>query len=1676
MKFSLKALSVLILATLVGGNYWESSLLAQETPVLINVAPSGIATQSSTHSPFEASLANNGNLEDFSHTSSLPNPVTGIVYWQIDLRRSVEIDSIVLHNRDGCCHSRLRDLTVFVLDDPSTLPDAISANSNLQQANIASVLEGGGLSFTSELLNPENIEGESTFQLGPDQLRVDLVGETGAPVVGRVVVVTRDIDWDGSGNGGNGTNVESLVLSLGEVEVFTEIEIVESDFALTGSLSVNLLDSQDFESNLGRWRLQSKSDGEPRPWRSFDEILENVPTGRQTIEFENVTGWRAPESREVIVVEGQLNELQGVYVRWPTYELDQESHVPGEYVPSHDLLGPQSVRHGEEIGFFVVSPEDNAGSIEMVVVPPEVGPSPEVEYDGDIGLFLYSPKSDDLRSFSVIFTAGALSQTIRITPQARLKPEQEVITSQFGLPEKTSKNYLTITEEEMEQDAGSPFNQLGPNDLVRHITVSGRDLVFESGAANDLYERFNDVEDIHTLEIYADTVIISEPLHLPQTHLIIHAREFHFGPDGLIDLTPIHNLREPSQFVDGQDGRPAGNLKFYVQKFISNWDGRPKFILRGGDGQNGGPGKDGANGQLRRDPQTNAPLDPLTFMYKTHGALAGLRTQWGIPQDAFVAYARWEDWAEPVIANGFDEALDPIGGARRNDILRMLGQDAETGGKPGSPGSGGELRSNLPGVELLGDLLGGQSGTGKAALGGTHAIREYWLAYHSTFWNGFLTGPQKNHLALGDLNDPKYSGLQRTTSTAFEGAYRISRITFSGGRGLGASPLPPDCECEYGESGEFIVLDSPRIWLHPFILKPVIDHARDVYLRGYPSMSRQILEEYLVPLEALLNQESLPGHLEDFEFELKASLQEIVSLIERIDSNLDYFGNPPGWVSLLSFEVGFSALKLEIERSVPALALTHFLKTKSTEIIDRTEALQDAEIKAEENRDRLLLSFNSAQLRLPVLQSQWADVTSRSESVESAIGVVDEQLTQRARRIVEDRYKLPAWKKALKVTGKVLKVVPHPKAQVTGTLLDGLTDVIEPDPSQPSTFEGILNVAEDTLKTYCSNVNKLDADCDEDKTTLPEDHPSAKTQARLRMLKDVVNATREIRDVFKKREAPDDEVQAELEKLRAVDPSLKELTADLQTLLTDKSRLARETEELVQGILDYTAGLEQNEAALVQIDRSLNSLQGLVNHRTLLTLQSLDRRARDRLLYYQYLVMKAFEYRTAIPYGEANPDSNIFKLEALFDEFSNIIQATGDYRIENLDALEAIYVDELQEITIDLIQILSNRPESTQTRQLSLEPSEIAELNENGEITINLSERGVFSPVEENRRLIDIYVRDAEFNLETPIPVTANVDIEFEHSGRTQIRSSNCAGLGCNPTSEVYQFQHARPLIWTSGINVKNGEISPSTPSEAQNSLLAVLLDLDPEGILFYSRPGADSEILIRKRFLGNLTSDTTIESLDLSVQYDYFRMPENELILKVETEEGYSPDILFNHPNSESPLLDVSGRGTGRGTFQRIYAGSQLIQIEAPQDYGFLRFSKWVDANGDELSQEPVFVLNLDSNIGIRAVYTEPESAGTPIFRRGDVDSNGVLEITDPINNLAFQFLGTYSPQCLDACDFDDNGRVEITDPIASLSHQFLGTASPAPPGVGSCGIDPTVDTIEGGELGCEVNSPTCN
>jgi len=94
--------------------------------------------------------------------------------------------------------------------------------------------------------------------------------------------------------------------------------------------------------------------------------------------------------------------------------------------------------------------------------------------------------------------------------------------------------------------------------------------------------------------------------------------------------------------------------------------------------------------------------------------------------------------------------------------------------------------------------------------------------------------------------------------------------------------------------------------------------------------------------------------------------------------------------------------------------------------------------------------------------------------------------------------------------------------------------------------------------------------------------------------------------------------------------------------------------------------------------------------------------------------------------------------------------------------------------------------------------------------------------------------------------------------------------------------------------------------------------------------------------------------------------------------------------------------------------------------------------------------------------------SAEAREFERGDVNTDGFVNIADPVSTLDHLFNGGVA-YCRDAMDSNDDGAVDIADPILNFMYLFNGGAPPEAP-FGTCGEDPTADSLE-----CHSHDP-CN
>lgn len=105
-------------------------------------------------------------------------------------------------------------------------------------------------------------------------------------------------------------------------------------------------------------------------------------------------------------------------------------------------------------------------------------------------------------------------------------------------------------------------------------------------------------------------------------------------------------------------------------------------------------------------------------------------------------------------------------------------------------------------------------------------------------------------------------------------------------------------------------------------------------------------------------------------------------------------------------------------------------------------------------------------------------------------------------------------------------------------------------------------------------------------------------------------------------------------------------------------------------------------------------------------------------------------------------------------------------------------------------------------------------------------------------------------------------------------------------------------------------------------------------------------------------------------------------------------------------------------------------------------------------------------ADVEVRTVFGSAVAAGGFTYRplvdfvRGDVNSDGNLDISDAVFGLLYLFTGGAVPPCHKSADSDDSGVVDVTDSILLLDAIFLAGPAPEDP-FPECGSDPTDDGL---------------
>ena len=153
-----------------------------------------------------------------------------------------------------------------------------------------------------------------------------------------------------------------------------------------------------------------------------------------------------------------------------------------------------------------------------------------------------------------------------------------------------------------------------------------------------------------------------------------------------------------------------------------------------------------------------------------------------------------------------------------------------------------------------------------------------------------------------------------------------------------------------------------------------------------------------------------------------------------------------------------------------------------------------------------------------------------------------------------------------------------------------------------------------------------------------------------------------------------------------------------------------------------------------------------------------------------------------------------------------------------------------------------------------------------------------------------------------------------------------------------------------------------------------------------------------------------------------------------------------YFHNGGKETLLDVVNFYNGGGDFQNPEQGPGTPPLGLPLG-ARLDIVEFLEALTDPRAEQGLPPFDHPS----MPVY----------FRRGDVNSDGVMDISDAIGVLQYLFDGLVV-NCDDAADANDDGEINISDAVRLLSRLFNGGEPLPAPSESAEGPDLTIDQLE--------------
>jgi hypothetical protein len=1264
-------------------------------------------------------------------------------------------------------------------------------------------------------------------------------------------------------------------------------------------------------------------------------------------------------------------------------------------------IPPISVWEGQTMAFRVVR---NAGTApyKMQVTPTPKG---KISIDEKTGDFSYAPSPEDRDELTVSIEAGEGSldkQTFIITPQPVLVSDFSIIEHVSDPPDPASRTYTHFAEVAAGKllfNNTSDFAKEADAQIeTKSVTVSGVRLVFEQGPdAGSLYKRLDGRADLRELTLCADEIIFRAELSVPGTEVAIYARSLKFEGSGRINTTPRSvETTARKERDDGLRGQNAGNVYLFVQK-IEVPNSGPCVIMNGGEGQPARLGRQGAHGSSK------AEWDGRYY------ATAGISTfgKWfdvsGTIRDKANGHkpVSAEIWRQAGLSSEYKEHTI-VGSAVRDDLnaLREVptnGNEPEIyPGRPGHGGNGGTLFTNL--FEKL---------TPRTVM--ERGIPKVVSRFRANAGN---PGKKAENVAGTKGGEPrkwcviKCQYHAKTVDPDIFATFVMLPGETQDHPGAIAPEVNPDAPA--AKAGNMRPANLfPWGWVHPAMVRAMIPYAHDRILAGHTQGLANRLKQYremmlLAAKDGGFAYKGDPGKKQD-KFLASTLEDELSALIRRVEGPYDYFGNPAGWVPMLSFQSNKTLFENELGDSIKAMFLAHWIEHNQKRTQNAATSLNKMIKTLRAECDAALGDYAAAQVHVDDLQQRVNQITNALNLAKQSLEGTESQAKQQLKHDAQIEHIL---RSSGKILGGILQLIPvgQPVAGAFGQSVTALSDI---DLEHPKDNAGkilgpLAKVAGTAFADKAKKAfNELSSAKKKEETEEQKDFNKALAEERLEkkveaFLEEEKASKEQIIKALSGFAVPEEEIEARLEKILADCPAYKKDVEEIKKLNKSKAAFTEELLSALQAIEDATTILLKNQLALIKLRSQLNVTLAGLNLEALQAVRGMGQRARDRLLLYQYYLVKSYQYLML-----ADLQLVDYRCQHLFDSFvSVVVKKDGkDVTLEPLkesedgmltpaqfDAISSVFRNQLRDIGAKIIDWYQKHPpRRTGLLPVSLTDKQLEILNAKGKVELDLLPRL-------NRQREDIRITSVEtgsVKLAAPFPTaTEGFSLTYRHDGISRIRRGGWLFLFRSGQYQVSGPGEATPeqyrddkVHWISDVEYdpakkedKRLKITETQVDTEETSLVRNLIagNQDEKNPLLSFRPSAWTRLLISR----SGEYDGKITGLTLKINFVGHSVDQ-----RLKTVVVMGPDEI--QPLIRCEPLDVNQCGDGYGSFVRTFdhLTSGEVTLKAPARYGQRSFLGWrmgrEGGTGDDspLIKDRTLVLMLDKNdYLIQPIYSAPE------------------------------------------------------------------------------------------------------